>query len=364
MHKNPYEVLGVSKEASPDEINKAYRELVLKYHPDRNPEGTEKFKEVQQAFEILNNPEKRRDYDRFGAAGGGGSPGFEFPFGGFGVPGGFPNPEDLIRDIFTRRPPAAHAERGVDVQYGLDIDFAEAVLGCKKELDIRQRKPCDKCDHGAIEWRSCQDCGGTGQRTIHQRPFIVQIPCPRCKAKGKIITATCPECGGSGYDANTQIETVSFDIPAGVDEGTRIRLQGKGDPSLNGTATGDAYVQLHVRPHPLFNREDEHLFCTVPVSYTQLVLGDTISLPTIKGEIQVAIPPGTQSGTRFLFAGYGTKDLSTNRSGDLFVVVEIEIPRPGYYGDAIVPLAAMEREDLTPARARFQETILKIKEMK
>jgi len=353
--KDHYDVLGVTRDASPADINKAYRTLAIKYHPDLNPEGVEKFKEVQQAFDVLNDPEKRHYYDRTGSMGGGSPfPGFGFDFGG-----GFPNPVDFFRDIFTQRP---QPERGVDVQYTMEINFAEAVQGCNKELEIKKNKSCDKCDHGAISWQTCSECGGSGQRTLNQRPFVIQTPCTRCHAKGKIIIVPCPECHGTGFNPSDEIEIIHFDIPAGVDSKTRIRLQGKGSFSSNGAFPGDAYVNLHVYPHPLFSREEEHLFCTIPVSYTQLVFGDTLSLPTFKEEIMVSIPPGTQSGTRFRFEGYGTKNLSNRKIGDLFVAVEVEVPLSPPYQEVLTQLAEAEHKTSSPARKQFKELLVQLKE--
>jgi molecular chaperone DnaJ len=355
--RDPYDVIGVTRDASPADIQKAYRALAFKHHPDRNPEGTEKFKEVQQAFDILNDSEKRRHFDQHGSMGGGQPfPGFDFGFGE-----GFPNPADFFREIFTQRP-ARQSERGADTQYTMEIDFAEAVRGCNKELEINKKKPCDRCDHGAISWQTCSACGGSGQQTINQRPFIIQTPCSRCQAKGKIIMASCHDCNGTGFLPGNETERINFDIPAGVDSNTRIRLQGKGEPSQNGAFLGDAYVNLRVRSHPLYNREEEHLFCTIPVSYTQLVLGDTLSLPTFQGEIIIPIPPGTQSGTRFRFGGYGTKDLSKGKIGDLFVAVEVEVPSSPPYSEVLIQLAEAEHNTVSPARKQFKDLLDKLKE--
>ena len=356
---NPYEVLGVERNATKEVIQKAYRDLALKYHPDRNPspEATEKFKEINLAFEILNNPDKRSSYDRFGTAdGSGASP---FPgFGGFGGFGGFPNPQDFFDQVLNRRP--AQESKGNTTYMDLNIDFEEAVNGCKKSVQVFAQQVCQQCDHGALGWQTCSACNGAGHRTVNQRPFIIQTTCNYCQGSGRTVTAKCNVCNGTGYTASKE-ETIAFDIPPGVNDGTSVRITGKGGP---GPVPGDLFIKLKVIPHPLFKREDENLFCKVPVSFTQLVLGDTIQLPTLQGEVEIVIPPGTSSGTRFRKVGLGVKNLNNNNHGDLYIEVEVDIPQSMDYLELIVNLSEAEKRHVTPVRRAFADTVLKIKEKK
>ena len=353
---NPYEVLGVERNASKEEIAQAYRKIAFTSHPDRNPapEAAERFKEAAGAFEILGNPEKRSNFDRFGTAenqNGNGMP-FGFNFGGFG---GFPNPQDFFNEVLNRHT-AQGATQGNPVHMNLNITFEEAINGCNKSVQVFAQQSCPQCDHGAISWETCSACQGAGHRTVNQPPFMIQTTCNNCQGTGKRIKARCQYCKGTGFTAGKE-ETIAFDIPPGVDNDANIRISGKGGP---GAVPGDLFIRIQVTPHVIFNREGENLFCKMPVSYTQLVLGDKIILPTLRGDIEIDIPPGTPSGTSFRKAGFGVKDLRKNLPGDLYVEVQIEIPEKVEY-DFIANLAEAERINVTPARKKFAENLLKMR---
>jgi len=320
-----YEVLQVSKTASETEIKKAYRKLAMKFHPDRNPdnpEAEEKFKEINEAYDVLSDPQKRSAYDQFGHAGIDGAAG-----GGGGFGGGFGDFSDIFGDIFGggfRRGP----QPGNDLQYELSITLEEAVKGTTVDIRIPTKEVCDACDGSGAEPGSpvetCPTCGGQGQVRIQQGFFAVAQTCPSCQGSGKLVKNKCKKCHGEGYVHDHK--TLSVKIPAGVDTGDRIRLAGEGEAGEPGAPHGDLYVRIRVKEHALFQREGNTLFCELPISFTKVALGGTIEVPTLDGRAALKIPAGTQSGQRFKLAGKGVKSVRSNRVGDLIVQVNVETP--------------------------------------
>ncbi len=330
-----YEVLGVSKSASDDDLKKAYRKVALRYHPDRNPgdkKAEEKFKEATEAYEVLSNAEKRTRYDRFGHAGvGQGSEGMGDPFSNFGS-GGL---GDVFDDIFgqffggsSRNSGSRRAQRGADLQYNLEVTFEQAAFGHSAELDIPRLETCGQC--GGLGARSSKDieicgvCQGTGQQSVQQGFFSVATACNRCHGEGKIIRRPCPACQGS--TRITKTKTLRVNIPAGVDNGSRIKLTGEGEQGPHGGPAGDLHVVLQVRQHPIFERMESDLYCEVPISVSKAALGTEIEVPTLEGAARLKIPPGSQTHRVFRLRNKGIVHLRTNRRGDLHVRIVVETP--------------------------------------
>ena len=340
-----YEVLGLSKGASDDEIKKAYRKKAKQYHPDLNPGNKEaevKFKEVSEAYEVLSDSQKRSRYDQFGHAGvdpnyGAGAGGG----GGFGGFGGFGGSMDFdLGDLFGsffggggRRVNPNAPRRGADVNASVSIDFLEACKGCEKTIEFSRLEKCSDCSGtgsaAGSTSQTCPDCGGTGQIRMQQRtPFGVTTtmrPCSRCSGKGKIITNPCKKCSGSGQ-VRRRIK-LDISVPAGIDDGQTLTLRSQGDIGFNGGPSGDVLVDVLVRPHPLFKREGYHIFCEIPITYVQATLGDELVVPTIDGKVKYKIPEGTQPSTTFRLKGKGVKSLNSNARGDQYVTVTVEVPR-------------------------------------
>ncbi len=348
-----YEVLGVAKGVSDDELKKAYRKQAKKYHPDLNPgdkEAEEKFKEVNEAYEILSDKEKRARYDQFGfpgvdpnyGAGQGG--GFGGGFGGFG--GGFGGVDlgDILGDLFgggggfggfggsTRANPNA-PRKGRDIRVSVAISFMEAVHGCKKTVEITRQDTCPDCNgSGAAKGTTpdtCPDCHGTGRVNVQQRtPFGViqsQQVCSRCGGKGKIVKTPCGKCSGSGRVATKK--TLEVTIPAGIDDDQQLALRGMGDGGINGGPAGDLIVIVTVRPDPMFQRDGYDVYVTVPITFSQAVMGADVVVPTIDGKVQYTVPEGTQSGTTFRLRGKGIPYVGGKGRGDQYVKVTVEIPK-------------------------------------
>ena len=337
-----YEVLGVSKNASEDEIKRAYKKLARKYHPDMNPgdkEAEEKFKEVNEANEVLSNPEKKAKYDQFGFAGV--DPNYGAGQGGYGGAGGFDFGDlgDIFGSFFGggfggggRRNPNA-PQRGESIRASLSVEFTEAAFGCEKSITIDRSEQCPTCKgKGCAPGTTpevCTECHGTGTVTQAQRtPFGMmqsQTVCPKCRGRGQIIHQPCPDCRGAG--AVRKRRTIQVNIPAGIDNGQTISLRGQGHSGKNGGPAGDLLITVMVRPHEIFRRDGTAVFCEAPITFTQAVLGGTLEIPTIDGKVKYDIPEGTQTGTVFRLRGQGLPVLNGRGRGDQYVTVNIETPR-------------------------------------
>ena len=337
-----YEVLGVSKGASEDEIKKAYKKLARKYHPDMNPgdkEAEEKFKEVNEANEVLSDPEKKARYDQFGFAGV--DPSYGAGAGGAGGYGGgfdFGDLGDIFGSFFgggfgggqTRR---NGPQRGESIRASVAVTFTEAAFGCEKEVSIERSEQCASCKGSGCAPGTtpeiCPDCHGSGVVQVQQRTpmgvFASSRPCQRCRGTGKIIHQPCADCGGSG--AVRKRKTIKVTIPAGIDHGQTISLRGQGNAGKNGGPAGDLLITVMVRPHELFRREGNDVFCEAPITFRQAVLGATLEIPTIDGPVKYDIPEGTQTGTVFRLRGKGIPALNGRGRGDQYVTVTIETPR-------------------------------------
>ncbi len=326
-----YETLGVSRDASEADLKKAYRRQAMKFHPDRNtddPETAEsKFKEAKEAHEVLSNANKRASYDQYGHAGvdpsmggrpGAGASGFEDVFG------------DVFGDIFGggRGGGRQRAQRGADLQYNLELSLEDAVFGTEVKIRVPTMVSCKTCSgSGAKEGTSaatCTTCGGAGQVRMQQGFFAVQQTCPQCRGKGKMINSPCSDCRGQGR--KQEQKTLSVKVPAGVDTGDRIRLAGEGEAGESGASTGDLYVQMHVKQHDIFTRDDNDLFCEMPISIGTAALGGEIEVPTLNGKLRLKIPSETQTGKLFRMRGKGVKPVRGGGTGDLLCRVNVETP--------------------------------------
>ena len=326
-----YEVLGVSQGASDKDIKKAYRRMAMKFHPDRNPgdeKAEENFKEVNEAFEVLSDDQKRAAYDQHGHAG------VDPNMGGMGGAGGFGGGNfgdifgDVFGDIFGGGGSRSSVQRGSDLRYQLELSLEEAVKGVTKKIRIPTLTECGTCDgSGAKKGTSattCSTCGGAGQVRMQQGFFAVQQPCPHCHGTGKEIKDPCRTCHGDGRVEERQ--TLSVKIPAGVDTGDRIRLSGKGEAGTNGGPAGDLYVQVNVADHPIFQRDGKHLYCEIPITYTDAALGGELEVPTLDGRIKLKIPAETQTGKLFRLRGRGVTAIRSSSPGDLMCRVLVETP--------------------------------------
>ncbi|MCL2075936.1 MAG: molecular chaperone DnaJ [Betaproteobacteria bacterium] len=329
--KDFYEVLGVNQDASEEEIKKTYRKLAMKYHPDRNPDNPsaeEKFKEVKEAYEILSDAQKRAAYDQYGHAG-------VDPQAGFGGGQGFGNFADafggIFDEIFGNRGGHAHrggAYRGADLRYNLEISLEQAAKGTETKIRIPAMESCETC-HGSgskpgTEPKSCPTCGGSGQIRLQQGFFSIQQTCHKCHGTGRFVSDPCLDCHGAGRVRKHK--TLAVKIPAGVDEGDRIRLSGEGEHGVNGGPSGDLYVQVHLKKHQVFVRERSDLHCEMPISFTTAALGGEIEIPTLDGAANLKIPPETQSGRVFRLRGKGIKGVRSSTYGDLLCHVVVETP--------------------------------------
>jgi molecular chaperone DnaJ len=344
-----YKLLDLPKTASADEIKKAYRRLAMKYHPDRNPDDPEaehKFKACKEAYEILTDPQKRAVYDQYGHAGLEGARGGGFNAGeAFGDIFG-----EMFGDIFSggQRGGRSQVFRGADLRYELELSLEQAVFGTETEIQIPSLSECKTCSgSGAAKGSSpktCDTCNGQGQVRVQQSIFTIQQPCPRCKGRGKIISNPCDTCFGQGRVR--QEKTLPVAVPAGVDTGDRIRLNGEGEAGRNGGPPGDLYVEIRVREHAIFEREGSHLSCEVPISITTAALGGTVTVPTLDGEVVLKVPTETQSGRVFRVREKGVKPVRGGAAGDLFCRVVVETP---------VSLNAEQKELLRKFEASLQE---------
>ncbi len=331
-----YEVLGVAKNASDAELKKAYRRAAQKHHPDRNPdnaEAEEKFKEAKEAYEVLSDARKRAAYDQFGHAGvdpsmgGGGGPG-----GGFG--GGGASFSDIFGDVFGDifggggRGGGQRVYRGADLRYNLELSLEDAVRGTTVKIRVPTYATCKSCQGSGAKKgtqpSTCTTCGGHGQVRMQQGFFSVQQTCPRCRGTGTVISDPCDECHGQGRIKEQK--TLSVKVPAGVDTGDRIRLANEGEAGENGGPAGDLYVQIQVKEHPIFKRDDADLYCEVPISFATAALGGELEVPTLDGRVKLKVPEGTQTGKLFRMRGKGVKPVRDNVVGDLLCRVVVETP--------------------------------------
>ncbi|MCE2867028.1 MAG: molecular chaperone DnaJ [Oxalobacteraceae bacterium] len=327
-----YETLGVAKNASDDEIKKAYRKLAMKFHPDRNPDSKQsedKFKEAKEAYEMLSDPQKREAYDRFGHAGvdpnvGGGA--------GAGFSGGFSDAfGDIFGDIFGgggRQRGGPQVYRGADLRYNLDITLEQAANGFDTTIRVPSWDECETC-HGSgakpgTSATTCGTCGGHGQVRMQQGFFSIQQTCPKCHGSGKVIADPCSPCAGSGRVKRNK--TLEVKIPAGIDDGMRIRSTGNGEPGMNGGPPGDLYVEIHIKQHAVFQRDGDDLHCEMPISFAKAAIGGEIEVPTLTGKVSFSVPEGTQSGKTFRLRSKGIKGVRSGFPGDLFCHVVIETP--------------------------------------
>ena len=348
VEKDFYSVLGISAEATQDEIKRAYRKLAQQLHPDANPgdaSAEDRFKDVSEAYATLSDPEQRKEYDQVrrlastGAFAGGGFGGGGYPGGGFGGPGAQFRVEDLtdlfgggggLGDLFgggRRRTGGAGPIRGVDTAADLNISFEEAFSGVTTTLQVRGQAACSHCGGSGAEPpsrpKTCPTCGGSGSIAQNQGFFSFSEPCPQCRGSGTIVDDPCTVCHGSGAEVRTR--SIKVRIPAGVKDGATIRLAGKGGPGRNGGPAGDLLVKVHVTPHPVFGRSGNDLTLTVPISFSEAALGTKLSVPTMDGSVRVKIPAGTTSGKVFRVRGRGV-DPEKGRPGDLLARVEIQVP--------------------------------------
>ncbi len=359
-----YEILGVDRSATKEEIARAYRQLAMKYHPDRNPgdqEAVAKFKEAAEAFEVLSDPEKRAIYDRYGHAGLEGTPGGvrEFHdvseiFDAFAEIFG----DSFFADFFgfpssrTRR-----ARRGQDIVCEVEIDLTEAVQGATKPVRFRRHERCNSCGGsgvaGGARPDTCPYCGGRG-RVVQIGGFVrIETTCPTCRGNGWIVRNPCNRCRGSGFELKDVVREVR--IPPGATDGTRLRLRGEGEPSPDGGPSGDCFCVVRVKEHPLFRQEGLNLVCEVPISYSQAVLGATIEVPTLEGKESITIPPGTQYGQEFILRGRGLPSLGGKNRGDIVVRVYIDVPRniSPEHERLLRQLAELENAQVSPQRKSF-----------
>ena len=337
-----YDILGVDKNADAQAIKKAYRKLAMKYHPDRNPdnkEAEEKFKEVNEAYEVLSDENKRRTYDQFGHEGVNGQGGFGGQgFGGQGF-GGF---EDIFGDVFgdifgggfgnsrTRR---RGPKRGSDIKHSINISFEEAAFGKKTSIKLNRSEECSECNGSGAKVgtskKTCPTCNGAGEvRTVQRTPFgniASSRICSTCEGEGEVIESPCPKCSGRG--STRKVKTIEVDIPAGIDDGQMIKLSGQGEIGSKGGPRGDLYLVINVERHPLFTREGNDIHFEMPITFVQAALGDEIEVPTLDGKVKYKVPEGTQSGTVFRLREKGIPRIRGNSRGDQYVKVVVDVPK-------------------------------------
>jgi molecular chaperone DnaJ len=331
-----YEVLSVGRNASDEEIKRAYRKLAVKYHPDKNPDdphAEEKFKELGEAYDVLMDADKRAAYDRFGHA--------AFAQGVGGFSGGFHDPFDIFREVFGGAaggifetffggggPAREERQRGSDLRYDMQIKLEEAAFGVEKEIEIRKLDICDKCNGSGAEPGSrsinCPACGGRGQVVSSRGFFHVSQTCPRCRGAGQIIEKPCRQCGGEGRGEKSS--RIKLKIPVGIADGSRLRSSRNGEAGIRGGPYGDLYVVIHVKEHEIFQRDEDNLYCEVPIPFTVAALGSEVAVPTLEGKANLKVPAGTQSGQVFKLRGKGIVNVNGRDRGDLLARLIVEVP--------------------------------------
>ena len=362
-----YEVLSISRTASEEEVKRAYRKLAVKYHPDKNPDdphAEEKFKELGEAYDVLMDADKRAAYDRFGHA----------AFSqGMGRGGGFHDPFDIFREVFSgagggifetffggsATTDREGRQRGSDLRYDMQITLEEAAFGVDKEIEVRKLDTCAKCSGKGAEPGSrtinCPSCGGRGQVISSRGFFQVSQTCPRCRGVGQIIEKPCRACDGEGRADNTS--RIKLKIPAGIADGSRLRSSANGEAGIRGGPAGDLYVVIHIKEHPIFQREDDNLYCEVPISFTLAALGGEIPVPTLEGKANLKVPAGTQSGQVFKLRGKGVANVNARDRGDLFARLLVEVPTRlnGEQRQKLEEFALLCGEENTPLHKSFFE---------
>jgi molecular chaperone DnaJ len=363
-----YEVLGLGRNASEEEVKRAYRKLAIKFHPDKNPDdphAEEKFKEIGEAYDVLMDSDKRAAYDRFGHA--------AFASGGAGF-GGFHDPFDIFREAFGgggfgggifetffggAGASAEERHRGSDLRYDMQIGLEEAAFGVEKEIEIEKLDTCDKCHGSGAEPGSrtvtCPSCGGRGQVTSSRGFFHVSQTCPRCRGAGETIEKPCPKCHGEGREEKPS--RVKLKIPAGIREGSRLRSLHNGEAGIRGAPSGDLYVVIHIKEHKIFQREGDDLYCEVPIPFSIATLGGEIDVPTLEGRAHLKVPAGTQSGQMFKLRGKGIVNVNGRSHGDLFSRLIVEVPTHlnAEQRSKLEEFAALCDEENTPLRKSFFE---------
>ncbi len=370
-----YEILGVERGVSPEDLKKAYRKLAVKYHPDKNPgdhEAEERFKELGHAYDVLTDPDKRAAYDRYGHAA------FQQGAGAGAGGGGFHDPFDLFREVFGQGggsggifdqffggggggASADGRQRGSDLRYDLQISLEEAAEGVEKEIEIRKLSACGDCSGSGAQPGSktvtCNVCRGRGQVVVSRGFFQVAQTCPGCQGTGRTIEKPCRSCGGEGRVEKTS--RVKLKIPAGIEHGARLRSTGNGEAGLRGGGSGDLYVVMHIKEHPIFERDGTDLRCDVPIPFTTAALGGEIHVPTLKGAINLKIPAGTQGGAVFRVRNQGMPSLHGGGKGDLFTHVQVEVPTKlnGEQRAKLEEFAELCGDDNTPLHRSFYDKL-------
>jgi molecular chaperone DnaJ len=361
-----YEILGVARAASGEEVKRAYRKLAVKFHPDKNPDdphAEEKFKELGEAYDVLMDPDKRSAYDRFGHA--------AFAQGA-GARGGFHDPFDIFREVFSGgggifetffggggAMAGEDRQRGSDLRYDMQITLEEAAFGVEKEIEVRKLDTCDKCQGtGAAPGSrtiNCPTCGGRGQVISSRGFFQVSQTCPRCRGVGQIVERPCPQCDGEGRIE--QPSRIKLRIPAGIADGSRLRSSNNGEAGIRGGPHGDLYVVIHVKEHKVFKRDEDNLYCEVPIAFSAAALGGELAVPTLEGRAQVRIPAGTQSGQIFKLRGKGIVNVNGRDRGDLLARVIVEVPTRlnSEQRQKLAEFADLCGDENTPMRKSFFE---------
>ena len=362
--KDYYEILGVDKDASQKEIKKAYRKLAKKYHPDMNKDDSdtsEKFKEISEAYEILSDPDKRERYDRYGHSGINDN---DFNYDDF-AQGGFGGFEDIFDMFFGGRSGRGSRRRGPrkgsDLQYRMEITFEEAAFGAEKEITIPRTETCETCGGSGAkpgtDVKTCPKCNGSGQMRVSQKTpfgqFTQTKTCDRCGGSGKIVKTPCPDCNGSGKQRRHRNLTVN--IPAGVQDGNRLRMAGEGEAGEKGAPSGDLYIIINVKNHEIFDRKGDDIYCEVPINFVQATLGDEIKVPTLDGKVKFTIPEGTQPGTTFRLKDKGIPHLNGHGRGDEYIKAKVIIPKhlSQDQKDLLKEFAELSGDEINPEKKGF-----------